>query len=145
MPREPRKRGGGDTPKVPILLALDRVGSISHHVLGRNTKDELGAALKPLLSPDFVLCTDGNLSYKTIVKELNINIDHKRLVGLEKKRVIDGIYHIQTLNNLMMRWKAWMVRFKGVGTAYLDHYIAWFRFMENSRTDGTCCWLKEAL
>ncbi|PSU31748.1 IS1595 family transposase [Photobacterium lutimaris] len=144
MPREPRKRGGGNTPKVPILLALDRGGSISHHVLERNTTDELGAALKPLLSPDSVLCTDGNLSYKTIVKELNINIDHKRLVALDNKRVIEGIYHIQTLNNFMMRWKSWMVRFKGVGTAYLEHYIAWFRFMEQKKATKTCCWIQEA-
>jgi transposase-like protein len=125
-------------------LALDRSGSVSHHVLERNTKEELSAALKPLLSPDSVLCTDGNLSYKTIVKELKINIDHKRLVALDNTRVLDGIYHIQTLNNFMKRWKAWMVKFNGVGTAYLDHYLAWFRFME--RCDGDdACWLKEAL
>ena len=62
MPRESRKRGGGNTPKVPILLALDRNGAVSHHVLKRDTKEELSSALKHLLTPDSVLCTDGELS-----------------------------------------------------------------------------------
>ncbi len=126
MTREPRKRGGPLT--IPILLALDRNGSVSHHVLEHDTKEEISLVLKPLLSPDSVLCTDGNLSYKSIVQELDFNIEHKRLIALDNQRVIDNIYHIQTLNNLTMRWKAWMKRFFGVGTAYMDNYIAWFVF-----------------
>ena len=145
MTRVPRQRGGGKIPKVPILIVLDRTGAMSHHVLMRNTKESLGAALKPLLSPDSILCTDGNVSYQTIIKELNINIEHKRLIGLENKRVIDKIYHIQTVNNLMMRWKVWMLRFKGVGTAYLDHYLAWFRFMEQAKVLINNCWIKEGM
>ena len=90
MPRKSRKRGGGNPPKVPILLALDRNGAVSHHVLKRNTKEELSLALTPLLSPDSVLCTDGNLSYQSIVKELDFNIDHKRLIGLDNQKVISS-------------------------------------------------------
>lgn len=145
MPRESRKRGGGNPPKVPILLALDRTGAITHQVLNQDTKEELSLALKPLLTPDSVLCTDGNLSYKSIVTELDFDIDHKRLIGLDKQRVIDKIYHIQTLNNFMMRWKAWMKRFFGVGTAYMKHYIAWFIFMENKESYKNKAWLNEAL
>jgi len=84
-----------------------------------------------------VLCTDGNLSYQSIVKELNFNIDHKRLISLDNQKVIDKIYHIQTLNNFMMRWKTWMKRFYGVGTGYMDHYIAWFIFMEKKHLAKT--------
>ena len=39
MLRESRRRGGGNPPKVPILLALDRNGAISHQVLKRDTKE----------------------------------------------------------------------------------------------------------
>ena len=145
MPRESRKRGGGNPPKVPILLVLDRNGSVSHQVLKRDTKEELSLALTPLLSPDSVLCTDGNLSYQSIVKELKFNIDHKRLISLDNQKVIDKIYHIQTLNNFMMRWKTWMKRFFGVGTGYMDHYIAWFIFMENKASCENKMWLNEAL
>ncbi|MGB5446398.1 MAG: IS1595 family transposase [Psychromonas sp.] len=145
MPRESRKRGGGNPPKVPILLALDRNGAVSHYVLNQDTKEELSLALKPLLTPDSVLCTDGNLSYKSIVQELDFSIDHKRLIGLDKQKVIDKIYHIQTLNNFMMRWKTWMKRFFGVGTGYMEHYIAWFIFMENKESYKNKAWLNEAL
>ena len=88
MPRESRKRGGGNPPKVPILLALDRNGAVSHYVLNQDTKEELSLALKPLLTPDSVLCTDGNLSYKSIVQELDFSIDHKRLIGLDKQKLL---------------------------------------------------------
>lgn len=145
MLRESRRRGGGNPPKVPILLALDRNGAISHQVLKRDTKEELSLALTPLLSPDSVLCTDGNLSYQSIVKELSFNIDHKRLISLDNQKVIDKIYHIQTLNNFMMRWKTWMKRFYGVGTGYMEHYIAWFIFMENKASCENKTWLNEAL
>jgi transposase-like protein len=96
--RKSRKRGGGRIIQVPIFIALDRSGVISHKVLERNTKENIQAELAPLLSSGSVLCTDGNPSYKGIAEDLNI--DHKRLIGLDNQRVIDGVYHIQTLNNV---------------------------------------------
>ncbi|NRB38087.1 MAG: IS1595 family transposase [Pseudomonadales bacterium] len=141
--RKPRKRGGGNTDKVPVLMALDRAGDISHKVLERDTQSELKAVLKPIIAPGSVLCTDGNLSYKGIAKDLGV--DHKRLIAMDKKRVIDGIYHIQTLNNYMMRWKSWLVRFHGVGTGYLENYLSWFRFMEQHVPHQEKDWIKAAL
>ncbi|NRB42589.1 MAG: IS1595 family transposase [Pseudomonadales bacterium] len=141
--RKARKRGGGDTDKVPVFMALDRSGDITHKVLERDTKEELELALKPLLASSSVLCTDGNLSYKSIVKDLDI--DHKRLIALDNQRVIYGIYHIQTLNNYMMRWKTWLNRFHGVGTAYLENYLSWFRFMEQHAAQVEQDWIKAAL
>jgi transposase-like protein len=141
--RTSRKRGGGKIKQVPIFIALDRSGAVSHKVLERNTKDNIQIQLKPLLSSGSVLCTDGNLSYKGIAKDLDI--DHKRLIGLDNQRVIEGIYHIQTLNNYMMRWKAWLRRFNGVGTAYIENYLSWFRFMEDNAEHSDQTWIKEAL
>ncbi|MBF4333041.1 IS1595 family transposase [Vibrio anguillarum] len=141
--RKSRKRGGGKIEKVPIFIALDRSGAISHKVLERNTKENIQAQLKPLLSSGSVLCTDGNLSYKGIAKELDI--DHKRLIGLDNQRVVEGIYHIQTLNNYMMRWKAWLRRFNGIGTDYIENYLSWFRFMEDNTEYSDQTWIKEAL
>ena len=83
------------------------------------------------------------MSYKVIAKKLDV--DHKRLIAQDKERVIDGVYHIQTLNNYMMRWKTWLSRFHGVGTAYLEHYLSWFRFMEQHTTYKEQVWIKAAL
>ena len=109
----------------------------------RNTREELEKSLAPVLTPESVLCTDGNLSYQTIVKNLPFELDHKRLIAIDNQRVIDGIYHIQTLNNWMMRWKQGVRQFNGVGTDYLDNYIAWFRQMEQSQEDDS--WVVLAL
>ncbi len=141
--RKSRKRGGGRIKQVPIFIALDRSGVVSHKVLERNTKENIQAQLTPLLSSGSVLCTDGNLSYKGIADELDI--DHKRLIGLDNQRVIDGIYHIQTLNNYMKRWKGWLKRFNGIGTAYIENYLSWFRFMEGNKEYSDQTWIKEAL
>ena len=90
-----------------------------------------------------MLCTDGNLSYKGIAKELDI--DHKRLIVLDNQRVVEGIYHIQTLNNYMMRWKAWLRRFNGIGTDYIENYLSWFRFMKDNTEYSDQTWIKETL
>jgi hypothetical protein len=104
--RKSRKRGGGRIKQVPIFIALDRSGAVSHKVLERNTKENIQAQLKPPLSLGSVLCTDGDLSYKGIAKELDV--DHKRLIELDNQRVIDDVYHIQTLNNYIKRCKGLM-------------------------------------
>ena len=46
---------------------------------------------------------------------------------LPKHRVEDEVFHIQTLNNYVSRWRGWMQKFHGVGTEYLENYLAWFR------------------
>ena len=116
------KRGGGNIPQVPIIMVLDRAGNIMHKVIENNTKENIEAVLTPIISEGSVLCTDGNISYIGIAKGLNI--EHKRLIGLDNQRVIESVYHIQTLNNYMMRWKSWLKRFCGVGTAYLENYLS---------------------
>lgn len=60
---------GGRIKLVPIFIALDRSGVVLHKVLERNTKENIQAQLKPLLSSGSVLCTDGNISYKGIAEE----------------------------------------------------------------------------
>ena len=137
--RPSKKRGGGHFKRVPILLALDRGGVISHQVLEGNTRKNIQATLAPLLSSGSVLCTDGNLSYIGIAKDLN-NVAHKRLISLDNEPVIDGIYHIQTLNNYMKRWKTAVTRFHGVGTEYIENY-----FIEQHKIHSEQTWLKESL
>jgi hypothetical protein len=141
--RKSRKRGGGKIKQVPVFIALDRSGVVSHKVLERNTKENIQDQLRPLLSSGSVLCNDGNLSYKGIADKLDI--DHKRLIALDNQRVIDGIYHIQTLNNYMKRWKNWLKRFYGVGTDYIENYLSGFRFMEDNKEYSDQTWIKEAL
>lgn len=143
MPRPPRKRGRksqGRIPMVPVLIALDRYGHESDQVLIENSAEKISQTLQPLLSKGSVLCTDGNPSYIRIAKEAT-GISHKRLISLDKCRVIDGVFHIQTLNSYVSRWRLWMGRFYGVGTAYLQNYLAWFRVIEHKQSSCSS-WLR---
>ena len=83
-------------------------------------------SLLPLLKRGSVLCTDGNQSYIKIARE-GAGIIHKRLIMKEHHRVEDDVFHIQTLNNYVSRWREWMRKFRGVGTDYLQDYLGWFR------------------
>ncbi len=104
--------GGTSSSVLCIIIVSAQLSSAL--TLKRNTREELERSLAPVLTPESVLCTDGNVSYQTIVKNLPFELDHKRLIALDNQRVIDGIYHIQTLNNWMMRWKQWLRQFNGV-------------------------------
>ncbi|WP_211059363.1 hypothetical protein [Pseudoalteromonas sp. MMG005] len=75
------------------------------------------------------------MSYQTITKNLPFEIDNKRLIY--------GIYHIQTLKNWMICWKQWLRQFNGVGTDYLYNYIAWLKLMYHTQGDDS--WINLAL
>jgi len=130
--RPARKRGVGrnkeKAEQVPVLVVRDRSGSVADLVFERLEKERVHACLKPLLSEELVLCTDGSSLYSTFAKEQNI--PHKRIIALDKGRVIDNIFHLQNLNAYISRLKNWMLRFKGVSTEYLSNYLGWRRLLE---------------
>ncbi|TQL31872.1 InsA-like protein [Vibrio crassostreae] len=145
MPRESRKRGGGKVSLVPFLVSYQRGDKFTYRVMDRNTKDNLAKAITPLLTDGCCLCTDGNLSYKSIVKEVGIKIDHKRIIASDG-RVIDNVYHIQHVNGFIAHFKEWLDRFKGVGTSYLGNYLAWYNIWMKDKSYGQeCLWIEESL
>jgi hypothetical protein len=144
MPRKSRKRGGGKVPLVPILISYQRGDKYTYEVMDRNTKENLSNAITPLLSDGCCLCTDGNLSYKSIVETLDIKLDHKRIIASDG-RVIDDIYHIQHVNSFISHWKEWLDRFRGVGTAYVKAYLAWYIFMQDKDYGEEKLWLQESV
>jgi len=79
-------------------------------------------------------------SYKTFN-----HLEHKRLIAQDNSRVIEGVYHIQTLNNFTQRWKGWLKRFHGVGTAHVDNYLGWFRFMDEREEFQDIVWVRGAI
>ena len=85
-----------------------------------------------------------NLSYKSIVKEVGIKIDHKRIIASDG-RVIDNVYHIQHVNGFIAHFKEWLDRFKGVGTSYLGNYLAWYIWMKDKSYGQECLWIEESL
>ena len=128
--RKARNRGGKASKKskderVPVILSIDRSKHMIDGVLSADTKEEIKAHLEPYIIKDSVLCSDGAWTYVDIARKTNC--DHKRLIS-SKNRVIDKIYHIQTVNGAIAHFKGWIdIKMRGVATKYLPHYLAWFR------------------
>jgi transposase-like protein len=140
--RPARERGGtghGHILLVPVLIALDRSGHEADAVLLDKSHEQIASVLTPLLKRGSVLCSDGNRSYIRIA-EASVEVIHKRLINSQKHRIEDKVYHIQTLNNYVSRWRGWMQKFHGVGTAYLGNYLAWFRVC-NQEENSARSWM----
>ncbi len=134
--REPRERGGTSDKRgisydqVCVLVARDRQKITLSSVLGKGriVKKKLDKKIGTLLSKNNILCTDSWRAFSSYAKEKKV--EHYRFKSDGKIRVIKGIYHIQNVNNYHSRLKRWMNRFNGVASKYLEHYLAWFRFLE---------------
>lgn len=135
--RTPRKRGGKATKRglskelVPVLVARDRSGSTADFILEADDKTHVAAALKPILSKDAILRTDGSGTLAAAAKE--IGVTHRPVNLSAGIRVIAGVYHVQNVNAYGSRLKDWIRRFKGVSTRYLDSYLGWFRAIDRTR------------
>jgi hypothetical protein len=44
-----------------------------------------------------------------------------------------GAIHIQNVNSWHSRFKSWLVRFRGVASRYLIHYLGWQRLLDARR------------
>jgi transposase-like protein len=145
--RNPRKRKEegkklGKEDKIAVLIVRDRNGQVYVLVLDELSKEQIQGRLKPIVDGDAVLCTDGASWYKMFAKQENIA--HRRLITLDKQRVIGKEFRIQNVNNYFSRLKIWIVRFNGVGTDYLAYYLGWRRLFETSEV-STCNWMKLAM
>ena len=133
--RKARKRGGRagkrgtSKEQTPVLIARDRTGSTANFVLAAATKEDICAALKPLLPEDTVLCTDGGTALAAAVRDLGI--EHHP-VNVSAGLRVQGAWHIQNVNAFGSRLRQWLLRFKGVSSRYLENYLGWFRALDRS-------------
>ena len=132
--RKPRKRGGASqyrgisNEQVCVLVARDRAKNTFVGLLGRGRiqKSQLETTITPKLRDSNILCTDAWRAFKTYATGLGL--PHYRFkTGKERTR---GLFHIQNANNYHSRLKQWILRFKGVATKYLQHYLAYFNFLD---------------
>jgi len=134
LPRAPRKRGGKakkrglSLEQIPVMIVRDRYGATTDSVLQRVSEETVGAVLKPVLAEDALLCTDGATVYKALA--ITEGIEHHALITSQGERVKEKVFHIQNVNAYDSRLKGWMMRFRGVATKYLPHYLGWRRLLE---------------
>lgn len=126
--RKPHKRGGATSKrgisreKVCVSCAIDRNNKSFSKVatLGKVTIKSLHAVLNRRISKRAILCTDKEVAYKAFTRHNGI-----KLVQVESGIAKLGVYHIQHINAYHSRLKAFIGRFKGVATKYLNNYLVW--------------------
>jgi len=139
LPRPARRRGGvGQTrgigpDQIPVLVVRDRSGATADFILNKLDTAHVREALKPLVDPDAVLCTDGAAVYRSFAQAEGIA---HQSIATQGPRV-RGAFHIQNVNAYDSRLKTWMRRFNGVATKYLANYLGWRRILERYRADIT--------
>lgn len=110
--------------QIPILTLADRSGAHRTERLPDRRAQSLVAVLEARVRRDAVLCSDGDGAYRLFARAQGM--PHYRIDAKQGPRVIQAAFHIQTINSLHSRFKAFMRPFCGPATKNLTAYIAWF-------------------
>lgn len=129
---EPAHKRGLSRYKVSVTCAISRRGKLYSKVATRGHPDAtvLEKVLKKHISSNSILVTDGDPAYRRFATNVGIN-----LVQVKAGKA-EGYYHVQTVNSYHSRLKAFMVRFKGVATKYLDNYLAYHNLIVERKSDA---------
>ena len=147
--KSPRKRGGKakkrglSSEQIPVLVARDRNGQTLSQKLASVNSITLSEVLKPIIAKGSVLCTDGHTAYPSVSEDCDTL--HKQLNIKAGIKVIEKVYHIQNVNAYDSRLKAWIKRFHGVSTKYLQKYLGWWRALDTLQNLTPECFLQRAI
>ncbi|SMF85558.1 ISXO2-like transposase domain-containing protein [Paenibacillus uliginis N3/975] len=101
---------------------------------GRIRTTKLDEAIGSHLSNSNVLYTDSWRAFSSYANQKGSA--HYRFKS-DGNQHVKGVYHIQKVNSYHSRLKRWMDRFNGVATKYLEHYLAWFRYLDSKEYENT--------
>ncbi|MDP4091203.1 MAG: IS1595 family transposase [Bacillota bacterium] len=112
--------------RVRVLCCLDRTENIFSQVIGweRPGINELMKILKDRIKAGSTICTNNNMAYKTVARELDLKL-YKLAFS---NQVIDEIYHNQKAKTFGRELKDFITDFNGVATKYLNNYITWLKW-----------------
>ena len=117
-----RKRGLSDE-QVPVSVAAERSGRTVSAVLPAVTAENLRAIIEQVVDRDIILVSDGHRAYPPCAAAMGIRHEPLNVSGGERVR---DAFHIRTVNNRHSRLKAFLRRYRGIATKYLDNYLRWF-------------------
>lgn len=135
--RKARHRGGKASKRgvsaeqIAVLVARDRGGHTMDAILFKSNKDTLAEAILPAVDEDTLLCSDSKPSYRAFARKYHRTL--KTINTNAKQYIKEQIYHIQNVNAYDSKLKAWMKRFNGVSTKYLESYLGWMRLLDGQK------------
>jgi transposase-like protein len=129
-----RRRGGSSTAppggwrswEKKLLAATDR----AFEAIADAGQAAISGALMPMMAPDAVLCTDGHATYERIAKDERI--PHFALNAGRRSKRTPRSHHINTVNALIGRFRAFMQPFCGPASKNLAAYGRWHAARDNA-------------
>ena len=146
MPRKSYKRGTDNTgpsgQKVCVMCAVERKGHTYGEVLGigQASEEMLSHAFKDRILEESIVVADKAHYIKKYFSSTNIELvqtaAHSNPKLASSPPEIKGVYHIQNVNNLHKRFRAFLKNYNGVATKYLNHYVGLYIWIENHKKLG---------
>lgn len=111
--------------QLPLLTVMDRSGRRFLERIPNRSVPVIEQALAPIISNDAVLCSDGAKAYARFSSRHNLPhyVLSTKPTG---PRVINGAFHIQTINSLHSQYGNFIRPFCGPASKYLYRYLRWF-------------------
>ncbi len=138
MPRKSFKRGTdnripGNNSKASVLCVVERNRGYSAMVSCRGTLNLplLHEIFDNRISNQSIVLTDGLRAYNQYFQETNI--EHIILPSQHGKPTVRGPYHINNVNALQKRFRGFLIKYNGIATKYLNHYLSLFLWLENHK------------
>jgi transposase-like protein len=122
--------GGWRAWEKKLLAATDRAGHRAFEAIANASQTAISGALLPVMAPDAVLCTDGHATYERIAKDERI--PHFALNAGRRSRRTPRSHHINTVNALIGRFRAFMQPFCGPASRNLGAYGRWHAARDNA-------------
>lgn len=112
------------------LAATDRAGNRAFEEIADAGQAAISAVLLPVMAPDAALCTDGFVTYERIAKDERI--PHFALNAGRRTTRTPRSHHINTVNALISRFRAFMQPFCGPASKNLAAYGRWHAARNNA-------------
>jgi transposase-like protein len=131
-PPTKEKRGKASSRKdlVPVLVGrLRGQPYVADQTLKAMTIVQATDALRGVVGSGTLMCIDGSAALRGAAKTLGAA--YHSVAVTYGPRVVDGVYHVQSVNSYHERLKTWVNRdLRGVATKYMPNYLAWMRISE---------------
>ena len=132
-----RKRGVSSQ-QVNVLLTMDRYKTYDFKVvkLGKLDIKSIERVIdRSRYNKENIICSDSEWSLVSVYKDMEL--EHKTFKSGLGVHNVDGVYHVNNLNNMVSRTKGWIRgNFRSVSTKYLGHYLSWFTMLEVLKKRG---------
>lgn len=100
---------------------------------GRLTPAALQPCLESVLAPQTEVCTTGAPVVAAACQ--SVGLVHLDLARLPKEEPAGMRLLMQMMNSMRAGLHGWLMRFRGVATRYLNHYLSWYRSLCQPRNE----------